>query len=164
MSKKINLKHISIVLYRPRFPENIGAAARAMRDIIVDHARSKSAKKRGGGKIRISMDEAEGFFEAPSTDILAVHHAVKRLEEEDPRKGHIVNLRYFARMSTAETAAALGISTATVVRELVLSEGRMKRFLKRIGAKKLHIVILADEVTPALSNELKEELGNNELI
>jgi len=51
--------------------------------------------------------------------------------------------------------------TVTIVRELVLSEGRVKRFLKRIGAKKLHIVVLADEVTTALPLELKEELGNN---
>ncbi|MEE4351812.1 MAG: hypothetical protein V2J25_02995 [Desulfatiglans sp.] len=51
--------------------------------------------------------------------------------------------------------------TATVVRELVLSEGRVKRFLKRIGARKLHIVILAEEVTTALPLELKEELGSN---
>lgn len=93
------------------------AAARAMRDILVDQARRKSAQKRGGGHVRISLDKAESAFEAPSEDILAVHEAVKRIEEEDPRKGHIVNLRYFARMSTAETAAALGISTATVVRE-----------------------------------------------
>jgi RNA polymerase sigma factor (TIGR02999 family) len=94
-----------------------GAAARAMRDILVDQARRKGALKRGGDQVRISMDEAEPAFEAPSADILAVDEAVKLLEKEDPRKGQIVNLRYFARMSTAETAAALGISVATVGRE-----------------------------------------------
>ena len=94
-----------------------GAAARAMRDILVDQARRKGALKRGGDQVRISMDEAEPAFEAPSADILAVDEAVKLLEKEDPRKGQIVNLRYFARMSTAETAAALGVSVATIGRE-----------------------------------------------
>ena len=49
--------------------------------------------------------------------MLAVHEAVKRLEEDDPRKGQIVNLRYFARLTTAETATALGVSVGTVERE-----------------------------------------------
>jgi RNA polymerase sigma factor (TIGR02999 family) len=93
------------------------SAALAMRDILVDQARRKGALKRGGNKVRISMEEAEPAFEAPSEDILAVDEAVKRLEKEDPRKGQIVNLRYFARMSTAETAAALGVSVATIGRE-----------------------------------------------
>ncbi len=106
-----------------------GAAAQAMRDILVDQARRKSALKRGGDQVRISMAEAEPFFEAPSEDILAVDHAVKRLEREDPRKGQIVNLRYFARMTTSETAAALGISIATV--------GREWRYIKAWLAKEL---------------------------
>ena len=93
------------------------SAALAMRDILVDQARRKGALKRGGNQVRISMEEAEPAFEAPSEDILAVDEAVKRLEKEDPRKGQIVNLRYFARMSTAETAAALGVSVATIGRE-----------------------------------------------
>jgi RNA polymerase sigma factor (TIGR02999 family) len=93
------------------------AAAQAMRDILVDEARRKGARKRGGGQLRISMDQAAPVFEAPSDDILAVDRAVKRLEKTDPRKGQIVNLRYFARMTTAETAAALGISVTTVGRE-----------------------------------------------
>jgi len=93
------------------------AAALAMRDILVDQARRKAAQKRGGGRVRVTMDQADPAFEAPSGDILAIHEAVRKLEQEDPRKGQIVNLRYFARMSISETAAALGISVATVVRE-----------------------------------------------
>lgn len=93
------------------------AAARAMRDILVEYARRKTAKKRGGDRRRVSTEKAEPTFEPPSEDILAVDEAVKRLEEDDPRKGQIVNLRYFARLTTAETATALGVSVGTVERE-----------------------------------------------
>jgi len=93
------------------------AAARAMRRILVDRAREKMAKKRGGERHRVSADLVEPMVEPPSEEVLAVDEAVKRLEEEDPRKGQIVNLRYFARMTAAETAAALGISVGTVGRE-----------------------------------------------
>lgn len=94
-----------------------GAAAQAMRDILVEAARRKMSFKRGGDRQRVSEDEAEPFIEPPSDDILAVDEAVKRLEEEDPRKGQIVNLRYFLRLTTVETAAALGVSVSTVERE-----------------------------------------------
>ena len=93
------------------------AAAQAMRNSLVEQARRKMARKRGGGKRRIDIDEAEPAFAPPSGDVLAVDEAVKRLEEDDPRKGQIVNLRYFARLTAAETAEALGISVATVGRE-----------------------------------------------
>jgi RNA polymerase sigma factor (TIGR02999 family) len=94
-----------------------GAAARAMRDILVEQARRKASLKRGGDRKRVSADVEEPVIEPPSDDILAVDEAVKRLEEEDPRKGQIVNLRYFARLTTAETATALGVSVGTVERE-----------------------------------------------
>ena len=95
------------------------AAARAMRDILVDQARRKAARKRGGDRKRVDMDDESPdlAIDAPSEDILAVDEAVRRLEEEDPRKGQIVNLRYFARLTTAETAAALRVSVGTVERE-----------------------------------------------
>ena len=93
------------------------AAARAMRCILVDRAREKMARKRGGERQRIPTDLVEPVHEPPSEDVLAINEAVERLETEDPRKGQIVNLRYFARMTTAEAAAALGISAGTVGRE-----------------------------------------------
>ncbi|MFH2000948.1 MAG: sigma-70 family RNA polymerase sigma factor [Planctomycetota bacterium] len=108
-----------------------GAAAQAMRNILVDQARRKMSQKRGGGNVRVSYEQAEPMFEAPTGDILAVDEALKRLEEEDPRKGQIVNLRYFARMSTSETAAALGISVATVVREWRYIRAWLVRELKK---------------------------------
>jgi RNA polymerase sigma factor (TIGR02999 family) len=93
------------------------AAAQAMRQILVDQARRKGAAKHGGDHRRVSGEELEPVFEPPSDELLAVDEAVKRLEQIDPRKGQIVNLRYFARMTTAETAAILGISVGTVGRE-----------------------------------------------
>jgi RNA polymerase sigma factor (TIGR02999 family) len=93
------------------------AAARAMRDILVEQARRKMALKRGGDRHRVAIERAEPSIAPPSDDVLAVDEAVKRLEQDDPRKGEIVNLRYFARLTTAETAAALGVSVGTVERE-----------------------------------------------
>ncbi|MEW6745448.1 MAG: ECF-type sigma factor [Planctomycetota bacterium] len=94
-----------------------GAAAQAMRDILVEQARRKTALKRGGDRYRVEWEEVEPTIAPPSDDVLAVDEALKRLEQDDPRKGQIVNLRYFARLSAAETAAALGISIATLGRE-----------------------------------------------
>ena len=88
-----------------------------MRDILVEHARRKMAKKRGGDRRRVAAEEAEPTLEPPSEDVLAIDEAIKRLEQDDPRKGQIVNLRYFARLTTAETAVALGVSVGTIERE-----------------------------------------------
>jgi len=63
------------------------------------------------------LECAEPALDPPAECVLAVDEAIKRLEVEDARKGQIVNLRFFSRMTTAETAAALGISVATVGRE-----------------------------------------------
>ncbi|MGD8452373.1 MAG: ECF-type sigma factor [Phycisphaerae bacterium] len=93
------------------------AAARAMRDILVEYARRKMARKRGGGRHRVALEEVEPAFVPPAEDVLAVDEALKRLEQDDPRKGQIVNMRYYAGMTAAETAAALGISVGTVGRE-----------------------------------------------
>ncbi|UCE60062.1 MAG: hypothetical protein JSU63_21790 [Phycisphaerales bacterium] len=93
------------------------AAARAMRQILVEQARCKTATKRGGNRRRVPTGECEPAVEPLPEEILAIDEAIKRLECEDPRKGKIVNLRYFARMTVAETAAALDISAGTVVRE-----------------------------------------------
>jgi len=93
------------------------AAAQAMREILVDEARRKDALKRGGDRKRTPLDEASISIEAPSEDLLALDEALKRLELDDPRKGRIVSLRYFAGLTIEETAQSMGISTATVERE-----------------------------------------------
>ena len=106
------------------------AAARAMRDILVEEARRKMALKRGGDRRRVGADQVEPAVAPPSEDILAVDEAIRRLETDDPRKGQIVNLRYFARLTAAETASALGISVGTVGREWRYIRAWLARELK----------------------------------
>ena len=93
------------------------AAARAMRDLLVDNARHKACIKHGGGLRRVTADENRLPIEPPEQDMLALNEALERLEAEDRRKGEVVNLRYFAGLTIPETAEVLGISTRTVERE-----------------------------------------------
>lgn len=95
----------------------IAAAAQAMRRILVDQARRKARIRHGGQHQRVDADDFEFAIEMPNDDVIAVEKALVRLEAQDARKGQIVNLRYFARMSTEETADALGVSVSTVERE-----------------------------------------------
>jgi RNA polymerase sigma factor (TIGR02999 family) len=94
-----------------------GAAAQAMRNILVDQARRKAALKRGGGRQRLDLVDSDLAIQPPREDILALDEALRRLEADDPRKGRIVNLRYFAGLTAEETAAALDVSVGTVERE-----------------------------------------------
>jgi RNA polymerase sigma factor (TIGR02999 family) len=94
-----------------------GAAARAMRNILVDQARRKASLKRGGDRRREALDDATPVVEPPTENVLALNEALQRLEADDPRKGSIVNLRYFAGLSIEETAAVLELSVGTVKRE-----------------------------------------------
>jgi RNA polymerase sigma factor (TIGR02999 family) len=94
-----------------------GAAARAMREILVENARRKGAAVHGGDRRRVDIEGAEPAIEPPPRDVLAVDEAVARLEAVDPIKGQIVNCRFFARLTTDETAAALGLTPITVRRE-----------------------------------------------
>ncbi|MCP4251235.1 MAG: sigma-70 family RNA polymerase sigma factor [bacterium] len=96
------------------------AAAQAMRQILVDQARRKNSVKHGGTHKRVDdegVDVAEPTIAPPAEDVLALNEALERLEEADPRKARIVMLRYFAGLSAAETAAALGVSVPTVERD-----------------------------------------------
>jgi len=93
------------------------AAARAMRDILVEQARRKAGPVRGGGRRRQELDEACAVIEPPSVDVLAVHEALEELENEDPLKSQVVLLRYFSGMTTDETAEVLGLSASTLDRK-----------------------------------------------
>lgn len=94
-----------------------GAAALAMRRILVEQARRKGRIRHGGDQQRVEVVTDALQIDPAGEDILAVDEAVHRLEKADPRKGQIVNLRYFAGLTTKETAAALGLSVSTVERE-----------------------------------------------
>jgi RNA polymerase sigma factor (TIGR02999 family) len=92
------------------------AAARAMRDILVEQARRKAGPKHGGGRRRQELDEACTVLKPPSDDVLAVHEALGELETRDPLKAQIVLLRYFTGLTMDETAAILGLAERTLDR------------------------------------------------
>ena len=91
------------------------AAARAMRDILVEQARRKAGPVRGGRR-RQELDEACAVVEPPAENVLAVHEALDELEKQDPVKARIVLLRYFSGLTTAETADVLGLAERTLDR------------------------------------------------
>jgi RNA polymerase sigma factor (TIGR02999 family) len=92
------------------------AAARAMRDILVERARTKSGPRRGGDRHRVELNEMLAIKEPPPQEILALHEALDELEKQDRLKAEIVNLRYFAGMNAQEAASVLGISERTLHR------------------------------------------------
>jgi len=94
-----------------------GAAAQAMRRILVDQARRKAAIKRGGDRQRVDVDLLSLQTPTPGTDLVALDEVLQRLELVSPRKAQIVNLRYFAGLTIDETAATLGVSAGTIERE-----------------------------------------------
>jgi RNA polymerase sigma factor (TIGR02999 family) len=94
-----------------------GAAARAMRDILVEQARRKGAQKHGGGGRRVELTEGLAVIEPPAEDVLAVDEAIQKLQAEKPNLAEVAMLRYFAGLSVDETAAVLGMSASTLARE-----------------------------------------------
>jgi RNA polymerase sigma factor (TIGR02999 family) len=94
-----------------------GAAAEAMRRILIDRAREKKSQRRGGGRKRENLADIEPALDVPSDDLLALDEALKRLEVLDPRKAQLVKLRYFSGLTIPQAAQVLGISTATADRD-----------------------------------------------
>ena len=89
------------------------AAAEAMRRILVDNARRKKAEKHGGNQIRVDLATVDPEMAGADDEILALHDALERLSEVNPRKSQVVKLRFFTGLTNEETARALGISPAT---------------------------------------------------
>ncbi len=108
-----------------------GAAASAMRRILVDHARRHGARKRGGGARRLDLPAAElGRSQAPSLEeIVAVDEALSRMEERNPRGAEVVRLRYFAGLDDGEIARVLRVSPRTVRREWFYARACLYRTL-----------------------------------
>jgi RNA polymerase sigma factor (TIGR02999 family) len=90
------------------------AAAQAMRQILVDHARMRDAVKRKGGRDRVTLDAVLSYFEDKQLDILALDEAVDRLFAKNERQGLVVSLRFFVGLSVPEVAETLEVSVATV--------------------------------------------------
>ena len=83
------------------------SAARAMREVLIDHARRRTAGRRGGGRRRVALDAVVDYLEGQGLDVVAVHEALDRLAELDGRQAQVMTLRYFGGMTVAEVAAAL---------------------------------------------------------
>lgn len=95
----------------------VRVAARAMRSVLVDHARARATRKRSAGaRVDIALDEMSSLLGENLPDLVLLDEALARLEVEDPDLVRIVELRFFAGLTIDETAAALGSSTATVER------------------------------------------------
>jgi RNA polymerase sigma-70 factor, ECF subfamily len=97
------------------------SAARAMREVLVDHARRRAADRRGGGRRRVPLDHVLDYFEGQDLDVIAVHEALDRLAEWNPRQSQIMTLRYFGGLTVPEIADAMGISVVTVERDCRLA-------------------------------------------
>jgi RNA polymerase sigma-70 factor, ECF subfamily len=95
----------------------VGIAARLMRQVLVDHARSRGYRKRGGNAQRVPLEEAMPLSPELELDVLAVDRALEALANVDPRKSQVVELRFFGGLSVEETAEVLGISVETVKRD-----------------------------------------------
>jgi len=111
----------------------LGVAAQAMRRILVDAARARGARKRGGTSPRVSLDES--LLPAPErgASLVALDDALTTLASVDPRKSQVVELRYFAGLGVAETAAVLGVSAETVQRDWRVAKAWLLRELSSGG-------------------------------
>jgi len=95
----------------------LGAAARAMRTVLVDYAREALTAKRGKGWRRVPLESENVFCGEPATELLSLHEALNDLATEDRRSSRIVELRFFGGLTENETARVLGVSRATISRE-----------------------------------------------
>jgi RNA polymerase sigma-70 factor (ECF subfamily) len=93
------------------------AATRAMREVLIDHARRRAAHRRGGGYRRVPLDLVADYFEGQGLDIVALHEALDRLSVLHERQAQVMTLRYIGGMTVAEVAAALEVSVVTVERD-----------------------------------------------
>lgn len=91
--------------------------ARAMREVLIDAARRRQAGKRGGGDVAVTLDEAIQATPLRDGQLIDLHEALAQLERVDPRRASVVECRFFGGLDIDETAAALGLSTATVKRD-----------------------------------------------
>src|SRR5688500_13452202 len=104
----------------------LALAARAMRQILIDHARNRRAAKRGGGWYRATLSDGDWVLDAAPDELLALNDALERL---DPRQRRVVECRFFGGMSETEVAEALGITERTVRRDWVKARAWLYRAL-----------------------------------
>jgi len=108
----------------------LAVAARAMRSVLVDHARRRNAEKRGGDRARVPLEVAVDLYQQDGVDLLALDDALERLAADEPRQAEVVELRFFAGLKLDEVAAALEVSAATVHRAWRLARIRLREELR----------------------------------
>ncbi|MCI0487836.1 MAG: sigma-70 family RNA polymerase sigma factor [Blastocatellia bacterium] len=104
-----------------------GVTSRLMRQILIEHARRHNAAKRGGNQQKVSLDEAVVYSENRAAEFVALDEALNLMATFDERKVRVIELRFFGGLGVEETAQALGISVATVRREMRLAEAWLRR-------------------------------------
>lgn len=104
-----------------------GVAAQLMRQILVEHARTRSAGKRGGGEQKFSLDDALTFSDEKAAELVVLDEALNSLAKFDARKVRIIELRYFGGLSLEETAEVLGLSITTISDEQRLARAWLRR-------------------------------------
>jgi RNA polymerase sigma-70 factor, ECF subfamily len=108
----------------------LAVSARVMRRILVDHARAKHYKKRGGDAVRVTFDEGLAVTNEPSFDFVALDDALEALAKFDERKSKVIELRFFGGLSVEETATVLKVSPATVMGDWRLAKAWLQREMR----------------------------------
>jgi len=107
----------------------VRVAARAMRNVLVDHARARRTTKRGGGDKPVSLDEVLVFFEEQQLDVVELNDVLEKLMEIDEELGRVVELRFFVGLTIPEIADTLGLSVPTVERRWRVARMYLRREL-----------------------------------
>jgi RNA polymerase sigma factor (TIGR02999 family) len=107
-----------------------GAAADAMRRILIDKARRKSRLKRGAGQARLDIDDLELAQTTPDDNVLLINEALEKLEREDPEQARVVVLKFFGGLNNQEVAENMGLSLRTVERQWACAKGRLFRWVR----------------------------------
>lgn len=110
-----------------------GVAAQMMRRILVNHARDRCAAKRGGGELRLSLDETIDYFAEQDVNLVRLDEALNALERIDGQQSRIVELRFFGGLNIEETAEAVRVSPATVKREWRIAKAWLYDEINRRG-------------------------------
>ena len=108
----------------------LAVASSAMRQILVNHAKSRLTGKRGSGQVHVSLDDIQPVHQE-AAEIVVLHEALEALQTIDPRKSRVVEMRYFGGLSVEETAEALGVAVRTVNRDWRLARSWLIREMNR---------------------------------
>jgi RNA polymerase sigma factor (TIGR02999 family) len=111
-----------------------GLAAQVMRRILIDHARTAHAEKRGGGAAKMMLDESAAVVDTPIVELLALNEALDRLACVSPRQARVIELRYFGGLNLEEMAGLLDVSPATISRDQKSAEAWLAHAMSNPGA------------------------------